>query len=146
MIRPPPRSTRTYTLFPYTTLFRSIVWAVRGSSLKRLFGGDENDKLESRGALGRALETLVETGGLELHMRSAVARIEAAGAGLAVTLMQPAGTAEVVRVDRIIVATGLRPDLEMLREPRLGLYTHTESPRALAPPFNPNPPSSRTLP
>src|SRR3546814_20769195 len=25
MIRPPPRSTRTDTLFPYTTLFRSIV-------------------------------------------------------------------------------------------------------------------------
>src|SRR3546814_17432411 len=24
MIRPPPISTRTYTLFPYTTLFRSI--------------------------------------------------------------------------------------------------------------------------
>src|SRR3546814_4779146 len=24
MIRPPPRSTRTYTLFPYTTLFRSL--------------------------------------------------------------------------------------------------------------------------
>src|SRR3546814_13370539 len=29
MIRRPPRSTRTYTLFPYTTLFRStIVFAV----------------------------------------------------------------------------------------------------------------------
>src|SRR3546814_4582972 len=27
MIRRPPRSTRTYTLFPYTTLFRSIMWA-----------------------------------------------------------------------------------------------------------------------
>src|SRR3546814_16860040 len=28
MIRLPPRSTRTYTLFPYTTLFRSaLVWA-----------------------------------------------------------------------------------------------------------------------
>src|SRR3546814_19845187 len=25
MIRLPPKSTRTYTLFPYTTLFRSIV-------------------------------------------------------------------------------------------------------------------------
>src|SRR3546814_13607891 len=25
MIRLPPRSTRTYTLFPYTTLFRSVV-------------------------------------------------------------------------------------------------------------------------
>src|SRR3546814_7397716 len=27
MIRRPPRSTRTYTLFPYTSLFRSIVAA-----------------------------------------------------------------------------------------------------------------------
>src|SRR3546814_16575448 len=27
MIRRPPRSTRTYTLFPYTTLFRSILQA-----------------------------------------------------------------------------------------------------------------------
>src|SRR3546814_4196081 len=26
MIRRPPRSTRTDTLFPYTTLFRSIIW------------------------------------------------------------------------------------------------------------------------
>src|SRR3546814_5819892 len=27
MIRRPPRSTRTDTLFPYTTLFRSPIWA-----------------------------------------------------------------------------------------------------------------------
>src|SRR3546814_1790586 len=26
MLRRPPRSTRTYTLFPYTTLFRSGLW------------------------------------------------------------------------------------------------------------------------
>src|SRR3546814_11279696 len=30
MIRRPPRSTRTDTLFPYTTLFRSVGYAVRG--------------------------------------------------------------------------------------------------------------------
>src|SRR3546814_20793357 len=29
MIRRPPRSTRTDTLFPYTTLFRSIRWALQ---------------------------------------------------------------------------------------------------------------------
>src|SRR3546814_3532884 len=29
MIRRPPRSTRTYTLFPYTTLFRSLAVGVR---------------------------------------------------------------------------------------------------------------------
>src|SRR3546814_532373 len=28
MIRRPPRSTRTYTLFPYTTLFRSPLWII----------------------------------------------------------------------------------------------------------------------
>src|SRR3546814_16205059 len=28
MIRRPPRSTRTYTLFPYTTLFRSPRWTI----------------------------------------------------------------------------------------------------------------------
>src|SRR3546814_6264220 len=32
MILRPPRSTRTYTLFPYTTLFRSAVWESRSSA------------------------------------------------------------------------------------------------------------------
>src|SRR3546814_3243889 len=31
MIRRPPRSTRTDTLFPYTTLFRSLIVAVQGA-------------------------------------------------------------------------------------------------------------------
>src|SRR3546814_18205460 len=31
MIRRPPRSTRTDTLFPYTTLFRSIPWQERAA-------------------------------------------------------------------------------------------------------------------
>src|SRR3546814_7424545 len=33
MIRRPPRSTRTDTLFPYTTLFRSVRWAGPGARL-----------------------------------------------------------------------------------------------------------------
>src|SRR3546814_17152081 len=32
MIRRPPRSTRTYTLFPYTTLFRSVAFAIVDSA------------------------------------------------------------------------------------------------------------------
>src|SRR3546814_3419647 len=35
MIRRPPRSTRTDTLFPYTTLFRSPVARARGRSARR---------------------------------------------------------------------------------------------------------------
>src|SRR3546814_4583927 len=36
MIRRPPRSTRTHTLFPYTTLFRAISFAVYRSGCRRL--------------------------------------------------------------------------------------------------------------
>src|SRR3546814_1416603 len=46
MIRRPPRSTRTDTLFPYTTLFRSVSWQGRGE-LREL--------VESHNQLGRVL-------------------------------------------------------------------------------------------
>src|SRR3546814_9033142 len=36
MIRRPPRSTRTDTLFPYTTLFRSVVVGVTGAGVGHL--------------------------------------------------------------------------------------------------------------
>src|SRR3546814_8203625 len=39
MIRRPPRSTRTYTLFPYTTLFQSVVSAGGWRGLGRPVGG-----------------------------------------------------------------------------------------------------------
>src|SRR3546814_17151606 len=35
MIRRPPRATRTDTLFPYSTLFRSLVWERSGHHLCR---------------------------------------------------------------------------------------------------------------
>src|SRR3546814_5200552 len=38
MIRRPPRSTRTDTLFPYTTLFRSEIFAVRLIEQSARFG------------------------------------------------------------------------------------------------------------
>ncbi len=114
-----------------------IVWAVRGASLARLFGGGANDRLAARGALGQALERLVKAGGIDLHMHRTVARIEA-GTPLKVTLATPGGADEVVEVDRIIAATGQRPDLAMLREIRLDLDPATESPRVLAPMIDPN--------
>lgn len=114
-----------------------IVWAVRGASLARLFGGGANDKLAARGALGQALEKLVKAGGIDLHMHRTVTRIEN-GAALKVTLATPGGDAQVVEVDRIIAATGQRPDLTMLREIRLDLDPATESPRVLAPMIDPN--------
>src|SRR3546814_9320077 len=51
MIRRPPRSTRTDTLFPYTTLFRSSTWVQRSpdaqDAMNRLIPlGREGDDIE----------------------------------------------------------------------------------------------------
>src|SRR3546814_15487574 len=42
MIRRPPRSTRTYKLFPYTTLFRSLegAWGAKYKAVVRLWRGN----------------------------------------------------------------------------------------------------------
>lgn len=114
-----------------------IIWAVRGASLARLFGGGANDKLEARGALGRSLENMVAGGQITVHMQSSIAHIET-GEPLTVTLRRQHLDPMVIEVDRIIVATGQRPDLTMLREVRLDLDPATESPRILAPMIDPN--------
>src|SRR3546814_12700099 len=51
MIRRPPRSTRTDTLFPYTTLFRSH--AVGASVGRRLGGAHDRGHVNDRSALPR---------------------------------------------------------------------------------------------
>src|SRR3546814_5081715 len=50
MIRRPPRSTRTDTLFPYTTLFRSAVICAqqRGADQRRPRTGDDRGQPDSR--------------------------------------------------------------------------------------------------
>src|SRR3546814_7337471 len=50
MIRRPPRSTRTDTLFPYTTLFRSHRDAVRSVLAARERGRRTGAKVETRGS------------------------------------------------------------------------------------------------
>src|SRR3546814_16024736 len=56
MIRRPPRSTRTDTLFPYTTLFRSLPCQRRGGQFK---GSRLKPLLQERGGTGltRAVTT-----------------------------------------------------------------------------------------
>src|SRR3546814_11245836 len=51
MIRRPPRSTRTDTLFPYTTLFRSLRCGERAQRIE-FDPGRTFDEAEARGAVG----------------------------------------------------------------------------------------------
>src|SRR3546814_11265857 len=54
MIRRPPRPTRTYTLFPYTTLFRSHLLLVIGEAVGIIAGVRRQDRQQAR-LLGRHL-------------------------------------------------------------------------------------------
>src|SRR3546814_19660670 len=47
MIRRPPRSTRTDTLVPYTTLFRSMVKAAKGNRLKGILAVSDEPLVSS---------------------------------------------------------------------------------------------------
>src|SRR3546814_2322676 len=66
MIRRPPRSTRTDTLFPYTTLFRS---PDRGADLRRQGGGDVRGRGGADRHAGGALR------GARAHLRRLLHRL-----------------------------------------------------------------------
>src|SRR3546814_2450962 len=56
MIRRPPRATRTDTLFPYTTLFRSVVRALEDVRAVRIAGlFDIDRRIDRTDAAGRGL-------------------------------------------------------------------------------------------
>src|SRR3546814_1559465 len=71
MIRRPPRSTRTDTLFPYTTLFRSL--SVSGVCVPlQCHGGEPNKKPQPRVGWGRR-RSEEHTSELQSLMRSSYA-------------------------------------------------------------------------
>src|SRR3546814_3091544 len=76
MIRRPPRSTRTDTLFPYTTLFRS---KGEGSVRQRLVAGAEGALHEDRVDPAPVLEA---DGRKDAAVAEAMARVQADGAGV----------------------------------------------------------------
>jgi thioredoxin reductase len=115
-----------------------IAWTVRRSNLTAIYGGGKSDQLEARGQLGLDLRALVESGRLAVHAGTSVTAVERTATGLLVQVNTADGSASLGPVDRIIVATGQRPDLTLTRELRLDLDPWLESTRALGPMIDPN--------
>lgn len=115
-----------------------IVWAVRGTNLVRVYGGGPADKLPARGELGSKLRALVGANRVTLVSGFAATAVRKAGTQLIVEGEAVDGSRQLGPVDRIVVATGQRPDLALTRELRLDLDPSLESSRALGPLIDPN--------
>ncbi len=114
-----------------------IFHVMRGTPPKRVFGGGDEDGLPARGELGARAQQAVESGAIHMLSPFRVTTIQREDGQFVVTGDTPDGNQSVV-LDELIVATGSRPDLMMLRELRLDLDVSVESPRELAPLIDPN--------
>lgn len=114
-----------------------IVWAFRRPLGAVNFGGGARDGLAQRGELGARAQALIESGAVEALAPFLIDRIAHADGALSISGRQESRT-RTQRADRMVVATGFRPDLSFLREVRLGLDPAVEATPALAPLIDPN--------
>lgn len=112
-----------------------VTWALRRGSVGNTFGGGAADELPERGALGQRAKQAVEEGLVTLvtGFRTGKVLVEGGRAVLVAEdgrLLPPA--------DRVVVATGFRPDLSFLSEVRLDLDVRLQAPARLAAEVDPN--------
>lgn len=114
-----------------------ILWA-RRSAAETVFGGSEADQLPRRGALGETVRKLAADGTITAVAPFFIDAISRAPDGGLLVSGDGADEDLVISTDEMIVATGLRPDLDFLREVRLDLDPALDCPRTLAPLIDPN--------
>ncbi len=119
----------------------SVDWAIRATSPARTYGGQAADALPARGALGSRLRDHVENGTITLHTGFSVQNLTVDGDAVTVSDGE-----RLVTVDRIVSATGFRPDHAITGELRLDLDPILGSTRTLAPLIDPNEHSCGTVP
>ena len=116
-----------------------LVWAIRGTTARRLFGGGAADDLPDRGRLGSDLQGLVSSGAVELVRGFATRELRLGPDATTVDLVGDTAEGErtIAGVHNVVGATGFRPDLDILAELRLDLDIGLQAPRAIGPLVDP---------
>ncbi|MGQ0839477.1 FAD-dependent oxidoreductase [Actinokineospora sp.] len=120
-----------------------VTWAIRGTT-DRAYGGGADDALPARGAIGAGLHLLVDRGAIDLVTDFAVTELRAVAdpepdeEPVELVGRGSDGDHFVIPADRIVRATGYRPDLGFLSELRLDNDPILQAPRVLAPLIDPN--------
>jgi len=123
-----------------------ITWALRSNNMQKILGGGTDDALPARGALGLRLKDALDAGALTIQAPFYIERLTCDDDNeLLVEADTPNGLT-LLPVDSIISATGSRPDLDMLRELRVGIDPALESVQYLSELIDPNIHSCGTVP
>jgi thioredoxin reductase len=124
----------------------SFLWATRSSNLARIYSGGDADQLPAHGELGADVRALVDNGRVTLVTGFAAVALRQDNKGIILEGEATEGPRRIGPVDRIIAATGQRPDLSLTRELRLDLDPWLESAKALGPLIDPNVHSCGSVP
>ena len=117
-----------------------LIWLCRAPTITRALGGGAADQLAARGALGTDLARLVEEGRIKLESGFRLASVEGTNPLSAIAV-----DGRQIAVDELVIATGFRPDLSILRELRVAFDPALECPPVLAPLIDPNQHSCGTV-
>ena len=122
----------------------AIVWAMRRDNLDTVWGGGASDALEARGELGQRARRAVESGRIRVLTPFRIRSIAKSGEALTIS-GAIRGDETAITVDQMVVCTGFRPGLEMLKEVRLSIDPWLECTSALGPLIDPNEHSCGTV-
>jgi thioredoxin reductase len=123
-----------------------LLWAMRREQLAAVFGSGPADALPARGQLGQRAHKAVEEGWITPLTPFHICAVSSTPTGRVAVTGQLGPQEHIIEVDEIVVATGFRPDLSLLRELRLAIDPWLESVQALGPLIDPNLHSCGTVP
>ncbi|HTJ48600.1 MAG TPA: NAD(P)-binding domain-containing protein [Cyclobacteriaceae bacterium] len=115
-----------------------IHWILRKKKIRDIYGGQEKDALEARGALGIKIEQLVTQDRVNVYTPFQVQRIMNDNDKMTIIGNQYDEKFALNDIDEIISNTGSRPDFSFLREIRLNIDPALESTAELADLIDPN--------
>ncbi|MDF1815639.1 MAG: NAD(P)-binding domain-containing protein [Verrucomicrobiales bacterium] len=124
-----------------------ITWAMRKTKLGNVFGGGTADALPERGELGQKVREAVDCGAVKLLNPMTIEELTQNDSNSSISVhAKVAGDSVILSVDRVVVATGFRPDLSFSREIRLRLDSALECAGKLGPLIDPNEHSCGSVP
>jgi thioredoxin reductase len=115
-----------------------ISWVLRKKNVRDVYGGQENDALEARGALGIKIEALVNDDRVNVYTPFQIQQILKKEGRLSLIGFQGNQKYALPLIDEIISNTGSRPDFSFIREIRLSIDPSLESVHEIAELIDPN--------